>query len=179
VPRGVTLRLPAGAPESNAAIVAVDVIGAELSGFRIVGDANAPLGTGVVLRNADLGLVDIEISGARQAGVEFAGGPGGMILASHIHDNAGAGLVVRSGAAPRVAHSRFERNGTASHAPGAVFVEPASHPTFDANTFVGVRPELLQPGTDTAALQRDNWFVDPPVRRSPTTTAPSRAPNRP
>jgi PPM family protein phosphatase len=179
VPRGVTLRLPPDAPESSAAIVAVDVIGAELAGFRIVGDASTPLGTGVLLRNADLFLVDIEISGASQAGVEFAGGPGGTILASDIHDNAGAGLIVRSGAAPRVAHSQFARNGTASHAPGAVFVEPASHPTFDANTFIGVRPELLQPGTDAAALQRDNWFIDPPVRRSPPTTPPSRAPNRP
>jgi PPM family protein phosphatase len=178
VPRGATLKPPAAASQSNAAVTAVDVIDGELSGFRIVGDANAPLDTGVLLRNADVALVDVEITGVRQAGVEFAGGAGGMLIASEIHDNTGAGLVVRSGAAPRVAHSVFTRNGTGAHAPGAIFVEPASHPTFDSNTFVAVKPELLVPGGDAAALQRENWFVDQPIRRAPAATPPSRTPNR-
>ncbi len=54
LPRGAALRLPSGASEADAAVVALEVSGAVLSGFRIVGDAATPLGAGVVVRNSDV-----------------------------------------------------------------------------------------------------------------------------
>src|SRR5690606_34828144 len=46
VPRGATIRLPADADESDVAVVASGVTGAEIVGFRVVGDAHTPLGVG-------------------------------------------------------------------------------------------------------------------------------------
>jgi len=175
IPRAASIRLPGGAAESDAAVMATDVSGAELSGFRIVGDAATPLGTGVLLRNANITLTDVEITGAQLAAIEFGGGPG-AVVAGHIHDNPGAGLIVRSGATPRIAHSVFQRNGTSQRAPGAMFVEPGSQPVFSGNLFGGLRPELLAvpTGADVAALQRDNWFTDPPARPPASTPRPGR-----
>jgi hypothetical protein len=90
VPRGAALRLPGDASERDPAVVALDVTGAELSGFRIVGDAATPLGAGVVVRASTVTLSDLEISGAQSAAVEFAAGAGGTIVAGAFHDNPGA-----------------------------------------------------------------------------------------
>ena len=50
VPRGATIRLPGAASEADPAVVATDVSNAEFAGFRIVGDAATPLGTGVLVK---------------------------------------------------------------------------------------------------------------------------------
>jgi serine/threonine protein phosphatase PrpC len=165
VPRAASIRLPGGATESDVAVEAVDVTAAELSGFRILGDAATPLGTGVLVRNADVTLVDLEVTGAQQAAVEFAGGAGGTLLGSHIHDNPGAGLVIRSSASPRIANTFFRQNGTASHAPGAVFVEPDAQAGFHQNVFEGVPPASLAvpTGGGASTVLRDNVFVPQPA----------------
>jgi PPM family protein phosphatase len=67
VARGATIRLSGTASEGDAAVVVVGVVGAELLGFRIVGDAATPLGTGVLIRGSQVSLVDIEVTGAVNA----------------------------------------------------------------------------------------------------------------
>ena len=165
VPRGASLRLPAGASETDAAIVADGVSGAELSGFRILGDAATPLGIGVLVRNSTVALSDLEIAGARGAAVEFAMGQGGSLVAARLHDNPGVAIAVRNGASPRIAHNVFVGNATSEHAAGTLLVEAHAHPVITANTFVGIHPEsLAAPSTDDfVRLSRDNWFVTPPV----------------
>ncbi len=172
VPHAAAIRLPGVAAESDAAVTGIDVTGAELRGFRIVGDAATPLGTGVLLRNANVTLIDVEISGAQRAAIELAASPA-AIMASHIHDNPGTGLIVRSSARPRFGHNVWQRNGTSPRAAGAIFVEPGSQPTFIGNVFGGLRAQMLAvlTGGDASELQRDNWFTDPPA-----TTAPATAP---
>ncbi len=161
VPRGAALRLPAGASETDAAVVATDADGAELSGFRILGDAATPLGIGVLVRNSDVTLSDLEIAGARGAAVEYAGGQGGSIVASRLHDNPGVAIAVRTNASPRIAHNAFFANATSEHAAGILLVEGDARPTIAANTFVGLRPEaLVVPATgDLTHLARNNWFI--------------------
>lgn len=161
VPRGASIRLPAGASEADAAVVAFDVTGAALSGFRIIGDAATPLGTGVIVRNSDLALSDVEITGARIAAVEYAGGSSGSLVAGFLHDNLGAAVVVRAGASPRIAHNQFARNATSERAPGTLLVEADARPVLTANTFQGVRPEsiILPTHPDGVPVQRDNWFT--------------------
>jgi len=163
VPRGASIRLPGGASETDPAVVAFDVAGAALSGFRIIGDAATPLGIGIVVRNSDLALSDIEITGAHTAAIEYAGASGGSVVAAHLHDNPGAAIVVRTGASPRIAHSVFARNATSERAPGIILIESGARPILTGNTFQGVRPEsIILPGTvDPAALRRDNWFINP------------------
>ena len=138
VPRGASIRLPGGASETDAAVVAFDVAGAALSGFRIIGDAATPLGTGVIVRNSDLALSDVEITGAQTAAIEYAGGSGGSLVAGFLHDNPGAAIVVRAGASPRIAHNLFARNATSERAPGTLLVEADARPELTANTFQGV-----------------------------------------
>jgi serine/threonine protein phosphatase PrpC len=162
VARGAVLRLPAGASETDPAVTAVDADGAELSGFRILGDAATPLGSAVFVRNSAVVLSDLEIAGASRSAVEYAGGEGGSLVACYIHDNPGAAITVREGASPRIAHNAFLRNAGSDHAPAAVFVETGARPAISANTFYDLRPEAVLGTSDaaaTAALARDNWFV--------------------
>ena len=163
VPRGAALRLPAGASETDAAVVAADARGAELSGFRILGDAATPLGIGVLVRNSDVTLSDLEIAAARGAAIEYAAGESGSIVGSRLHDNPGIAIAVRNGAAPRIAHNAFFANATSERAAGTLLVEANAHPTIVANTFVGIRPEsLVVPATgDLTHLARNNWFIPP------------------
>jgi hypothetical protein len=175
VPRGAVLRLPSGASETDAAVIAFEVSNAVFTGFRIQGDAATPLGAGIVVRNATVSLSDLDISGAGTAGIEYVGNGGGSVVGVDFHDNPGAAIVVRAGASPRVAHNSFARNATSERAPGALLVEAAARPAITSNTFYGVSPEsiIVPPGIGRAALLRDNWFVSAPVEH------PAAPPARP
>jgi PPM family protein phosphatase len=169
VPRGASLRLPGGAAETDPAVVALDVTGAELAGFRILGDAATPLGTGVVVRDAAVTLSDLEITGAHVAAVEYVGSAGGTIRAGHFHDNPGVAILVRSGSSPRIAHNAFVRNAASERAAGTLVIEASAHPIVTANTFFNLRPGALivPPGPEFAALSRDNFFVPSAVPDAP------------
>src|SRR5580765_712987 len=56
LPRAATIRLSGTASEGDVAVVVAGVAGAELAGFRIVGDAATPLGTGVLIRSSQASL---------------------------------------------------------------------------------------------------------------------------
>jgi len=166
VPRGATLRLPVAAAEGDAAVTADGVTGAELAGFRIVGDAATPLGIGVMTRNANVRLVDLDITGASIAAVDLGAGDGAELFGSEIHDNPGAALVARAGALTRIAHNTFARNGSSDRARGAFVIETRAEPRWLRNVFHGVDP-LAFIGLDDAgrlALSATNVFVStPPV----------------
>lgn len=168
VPRLAVIRLPGGASEAEAAVVAADVEGASFSGFRIIGDAATPLGTGLYVRDATINISDVEISGAKNAAVEFAAGSGASMSAADVHDNPGTGLAVRAGAAPRIAHSYFAKNGLAQQSSGAVVVEAGARPRFIKNVFIGVRPETLRTPVE------DNQFVPAEDARRRAPAAPGR-----
>ncbi|MEO8256323.1 MAG: protein phosphatase 2C domain-containing protein [Acidobacteriota bacterium] len=161
VPRGAILRLPATASELEPAVVAAGVSTAELVGFRIIGDAATPLGVGVLIAGSSVSIVDVEISGATRVAIDFSNGSGGMLVGSDIRDNPGAGLAIRPGASPRIAHSAFVRNGTSEHAPASVIIEPGAAPLFQSNVFHGLTPNAF--GTlgehPLKTMTRDNWFV--------------------
>ena len=174
VPRSATLRLPGGASESDAAVIAFEVSDVYFSGFRIEGDAATPLGAGIVIRNSSITVSDVDISGARNAAVEYLGTGGGSLLAGDLHDNPGAAIVVRAGASPRIAHNTFARNAGSERAPGTLVVESAARPVITGNTFHSVSPDsIILPGAERTVIVRDNWFVNPPGERP--TVAPSRS----
>ena len=156
-------------------MIAFEVSGATFSGFRIEGDAATPLGTGIMIRNSEVVMSDTEISGARNAAIEYSGTAGGSVVAADLHDNPGAAIVVRAGASPRIAHSTFVRNAGSERAPGTLLVEATAHPVFTNNTFYGIGPDsLIVPASvGRSALLRDNWFVNPPVDRPASTPARS------
>ena len=161
IPRGATIRLPAGTSEERAAVVATGLTSAELVGFRIVGDAATPLGTGLLVRNSSISIVDVEITGATRAAIDFAEGAGAGLVASEIHDNPGAALTIGPGASPRIAHNTFLRNGSGAQSSKPLIIERGAVPRFQRNVFHGVRVDALGTLDDAArlALMRDNWFL--------------------
>jgi serine/threonine protein phosphatase PrpC len=175
VPRGATLRLPATASDAEAgrAVVAANLSGAELVGFRIVGDAATPLGVGVSVRASALSIVDVEIIGATTAGIDFADGGTPSLIGSEIHDNPGPAMVIRSGATPRITHNVFSRNGLSEQAPASFIIENGAGPLFRRNVFIGLGPDAV--AVDEAArsaFKSENWFLP---RRELTPPRPSRS----
>jgi hypothetical protein len=131
----------------------------ELNGFRIVGDAATPLGTGIVVRGAALSIVNVEIIGAARAALDISGG-NAVVIGSDIRDNPGMALAVRSDASPRVTHNLFSRNGLSSAATAAVLIEAGAQPTMTGNVFEDLASRII--ATDErvrAPILRNNWFV--------------------
>jgi serine/threonine protein phosphatase PrpC len=161
VPRGATIRLPAGVREGAevAAILARNVSGAEFVGFRVSGDSATPLPLGVLVQNSTVSLVDVEITGATRAAVELAEGGTSTLMASDIRGNTGSALIVRDGHKPRISHNTFARNGSTDR--GATFVIRKASPVFVKNIFVGSTPGSFATldGAAEDELRRDNVFV--------------------
>jgi PPM family protein phosphatase len=175
VPRGAAIRLPGSASEADPAVVATDVSNAEFAGFRIIGDAATPLGTGVLVKGSQVSIVDVEITGALTVAIDLSEMAGGSVTGSNIHDNPGPALAIRSGASPRIAHNVFARNGLSERARASLIIEGDTEPSIVGNVFQGVTPKVFQILGDAARLSimRENWFPDGPVSRA-TTSAPRR-----
>jgi hypothetical protein len=166
VPRGAVLRLPGGAAENDAAVVVVGVHDAELSGFRLVGDAATPLGIGVIVRDALVRLVYLEVSGAATSAIDLGPGDGTMLIGSDLHDNPGTAITVRAGASARITSNVFTRNANAERTPAPFVVEPGATPTWSHNVFNGVGPTAIDDGA-RLNLPRENWFIAAPPAISP------------
>lgn len=157
VPRQAVLRLSGSASDNEAAVTINQVSGAAFIGFRILGDAATPMGTGIYVNRADPTIIDVEISGAKNAGIEFDTGSTGLLLGSDLIDNFGSALVARAGAAPRISHNRFARNATVEGPVVPIVIDPAAAARFDANVFDGIRPDAFP------RLKDGNLFVPPPA----------------
>ena len=160
VPRGAELRLPGSATENEPAVIARDVHDAELNGFRIVGDAATPLGTGILAQSAGVRLIDLEITGAVQAAIDLGAGDV-LLLGSDVHDNPGVGLAVRAGATARIAHNAFHRNGASAEAVAGIVLERGGAPSFQQNAFDIFDAQALAflDESSRAQLRSNNWFL--------------------
>jgi serine/threonine protein phosphatase PrpC len=176
VPRGATIRLPGTASEGDPAVVATDVSNAEFTGFRILGDAATPLGTGVLVKGGAVSIVDVEISGALAAAIDLNQMAGGGVTGSDIHDNPGPALAIRSGAAPRITHNLFARNGLSERVRAPLTIEEDAEPSIESNVFQGVTPKVFEYLAEAVRVRviRANWFPDSPATRT-TTPASSRS----
>ena len=173
VPRAATIRLSGTASEGDTAVVIAGVAGAELAGFRIVGDAATPLGTGVLIRSSQASLVDIEVTGAVNAAIVVDGTSLAAVQASDVHDNPGAALTIRSASA-RMAHNTFMRNGTSERVRRSFIIDEGADPHFTGNIFQNVGGDGLHDPGEGARVRfdRDNWFADAQDARSPLSSTP-------
>jgi len=161
--RAATIRLPGGASERAAAIVAASVTGASVAGFKVVGDAATPLGIGISAIDSGVTISDLEIVGAARAAIDVGRGSSVRIVAGDIHDNHGAALAIRKGATAVVMHSEFSRNATGDGQKTLV-IEPGSSPTFTSNVFIGSGPGVFSGSREArAAFERDNFFDPRPA----------------
>src|SRR5262245_36302020 len=169
VPRGATIRLPATASDlqPGPAVIATGSASGSLVGFRVIGDAQTPLGIGILVEGSGVSLVNIEVSGAAMAAVSFAPYSVGELIGSDIHDNPGAGLAIHAGARPRITHNVFNRNGLSQNTPAAFSVEQGAEPFLQQNVFLGMRPDVFATFDQAARLrlEHDNWFMAPRTTR--------------
>jgi serine/threonine protein phosphatase PrpC len=168
VPRGATIRLAGTASEADSAVVATEVTGAELVGFRIVGDAATPLGTGVFVKNSEVSITDVEVTGAANVAIDISDMSRASIVASEVHDNPGAALAIRSALPIRIAHNIFARNGKSERVQGSFIIDDNAEPRFSGNVFHGVGEDAFARLHEAlrATLRRDNFFVEAPDHRS-------------
>lgn len=145
VPGGAILRTPVVEPA--AAVIAENVRGAVLDGFRIL--AEKKLAVGVLLHNAEVEMNDIEVAGP-EAGIEFRGASRGELRASSVHD-CGTAVVVGGTAAPRLSH-----NGLVNAKHPGLLVREDARPVLVGNVFE--RPEMVT-GADHAVLAKFNYFL--------------------
>jgi PPM family protein phosphatase len=135
-PRAATL-VPTAGGTAVVAMVAEGIGSGRISGFTIRAGA-APLDVGIRLRDAAVAIEDVEITDARLAGVLIEGGRPAAVKASWIHDNPGAGILVRARGAARLAHNRVEDNGRSARAaaPG-IELEPGARAELVDNVIAG------------------------------------------
>src|SRR5206468_3606504 len=99
VPRGAVILPPLGS--GVPAVTAQGVADARIAGFRIAGDAQAPLQVGIRLADSAAEVDGVEIAGAQTAGIDIAGADRSEVRSSFLHDNPGGGVLVEAGA-PRL-----------------------------------------------------------------------------
>lgn len=96
--------------EPRAAVVIEGVKSGKFAGFRIEDDKKASLVTGLRLMNASVDVTDVEVTGAQDAGVEIEGGSS-TLRECYIHDNIGAGVVIKGEGISRLVNNRITGNG--------------------------------------------------------------------
>ena len=149
---GVTLRsrvprearILAAPLSKGPAVIAENVKDARLSGFHIVGDAQAPLSAGIVLDNSAVEVDDVDVEGAA-VGIEIRGAASPALRASDIHDCTAEGLLITGSSEPWISHNTFRRNKAAGLA-----ARGAARPALWSNIFdknaLELPPEMpLQP----------------------------------
>jgi PPM family protein phosphatase len=156
-PRGAVVRLPEGIAEP--AVSADGVHDVRLAGFRITGNAEAPLAMGLRLADSAVDVEDVEISGASTAGLESAGADRSVLRFCYVHDNPGTGVIVRDQAAPRLHQNLILRNGTEPSAPGpGIEIRDTARPQIVQNRIESNGAAAVWIPQDRAAERVDEIF---------------------
>jgi hypothetical protein len=160
IPREPVLR---AAPMSGGpAVIADQVTGARLSGFRIMADAAMPLNVGIDIRNSAVEIDDVEVKGAG-IGIEIRGNASPVVRASAIRDSAAEGVLVIGSSQPWLSHNLFQGN----KGP-AVAAREGARPALLGNTLD--RPLLDIPG-DPVEIKRQNFIPETAGRGRTSDTA--------
>jgi serine/threonine protein phosphatase PrpC len=129
VPQAAILRVATTGP----VVTAENVVGASLTGFRIVMPPGASASRAVLLVNSDVQLTDNDIQG----GVEIRGGSSPVVRGNAIHDSPAEGLLISGPSQPWVSHNTFQKN----QGP-ALAARDGAKPALVGNVFDKTSPEL-------------------------------------
>ena len=170
------VRPPEGAAPGWVALTARGVTGVRLRGFVIAGGPGQPLGTGLLAEDATLEVDRLEVSGASQAGIDLQAGARVTIRHSLIHDNEGAGVVIRARAEPRLERNVIIHNGQGRERRAGVVVEPGAQPVLVHNGIGGNGAAAVQgwPAAGQAGLAQRNVLASPPAAPAPVPAARPR-----
>src|SRR5262249_33706117 len=114
---GVTLRaraprdaiLRAAAMSDGPAVIAEGVTGARISGFRILADAKMPLSTGILLRDSQVEIDDVEVKGAG-IGIAIHGSASPVLRGNSIRDSTAEGVLILGASSPWLSHNVIQEN---------------------------------------------------------------------
>jgi serine/threonine protein phosphatase PrpC len=149
VPREPVLR--AAPASAGPAVLAENVTGARLSGFRILGDSATPLNIGISLRNSTVEIDDVEVKGAG-IGVEIRGSASPVLRANAIRENSAEGVLVIGPSQPWISHNLIQANKGA-----AVAAREGARPSLLANV---IDHNALDVPGDKEEIRRLNYFPD-------------------
>ena len=175
--RDSLLKPPVGAAGDWTAVTARGVTDAGLSGFVIGAGPGQPLAIGLLAEAATVAVDGLEISGARDAAVDFRAGARVTLSNSLIRDNEGHGVIVRARAEPRLERNVIIHNGQGPQLKAGVVVEAGAAPELEGNGIGGNGGEAVQgwPADRLAALGQQNLLSPAPTQAAPP-SAPAPAP---
>ncbi len=114
---------------------------------------------GIVVRDSNVTISNTEVSGAKEAGIEFLGGSRGAVNGCSIHDNAGPGLMLLDTAEPAIRNNVITGNGMA---PGrlrpGVFIRSTASSTVSGNIIAGNGSQGIWLQHDDPDLLQHNAF---------------------
>ena len=173
--RNSLLKPPVGAAGDWTAVTARGITDARLSGFVIGAGPGQPLAIGLLAEAATIAVDGLEISGARDAGIDLRAGARVTLSNSLIRDNEGHGVIVRAQAEPRLERNVIIHNGHGPQKRAGVVVEAGAAPELDGNGIGGNGGEAVQgwPASTLPALAQRNVLSPAPG------PAPQAVPPRP
>lgn len=130
-------RPPSDGSGPVAALVVEGIAAGRVSGLVIAGGPNAPIDYGLVIRRSTVTVENVEVRGAKAAGVSIEDAGAAALLASNVHDNPGAGIAVRGVGTPLVLNNRVLDNGHGSPQAPGIDVEPQAKPRIVGNVIAG------------------------------------------
>ncbi|MGD0870206.1 MAG: protein phosphatase 2C domain-containing protein [Bryobacteraceae bacterium] len=149
-PRAAILR---AAPLANGpAVIADNVQGARLSGFRLLAAKDMPISTGILLQNSSVEVDDVEVDGAG-VGVEIRGTASPVLRANAIHDCSNEGVLILGASEPWISHNDIRRNKGAGLA-----ARDGARPAMVGNVFEKNAVEVPEDMRQT--LLERNTFLD-------------------
>jgi len=154
VPREAVLRAaPLG---GGPAIYGEGVQNVQISGFLIQGDEKLPLSAGIVVKDSDVELNDVEVAGTG-VGIEIHGGHSVTLLGNAMHDCVREGLLIVGATTPWVSHNSFQRNAGASLA-----AREGAKPSLVGNVFD--KPPELPAEISMELFKTKNFLLEPKPR---------------
>ena len=149
-----------------AALVAEGLGSGRVSGLVIAGGGGAPVDYGLVIRRSAVTAENVEVRGARVAGVSIENAPGAALVASHVHDNPGAGIAVRGNGSPLVMGNRVLNNGHGKPTAPGIEVGAGARPRVAGNVIAGNGGEAVRGVPPRSPLLEDNVFEAPARTRA-------------
>ncbi|MFN7999222.1 MAG: protein phosphatase 2C domain-containing protein [Bryobacteraceae bacterium] len=160
------LRAPAIPASPAVGIVAEGVKRARVSGFRILGDDQGPLSSGVAISNSDLELQDMVISGAA-TGIDISGESNGVLRANSVEDCRDRGIRVSGKAHPWILFNAILRNGRKLRDAGpGVLIEDPARAVLIGNTFADNGGDAVSKPAemDNGPIVKFNFFMPKTAR---------------
>lgn len=138
-PRAAVIRISSdpGAKEP-VAVLARGIRDARIEGFRIEGDTDHPLGTGLQLVDSSVIVEDISVTGAKGTGIEITGKDQSKISYSLVRRSGGIGISIGGDAVTRLHHNIVTGNGAGLTPRGAgIEILDRARPSLHGNWISG------------------------------------------